>query len=74
MVTQIRSRFWVEAVFGGVATCLGMITLFWRDWIEAIFGVNPDHNNGALEWLVVGFLFATALVLGLFARAEWRSA
>jgi len=53
---------------------LGVVTLFWRDWIEAVFGVDPDHGNGSAEWLAVAGLFVLAGMLGVSARFEWRRA
>jgi len=67
-----RLRFLLEAGFGGAAAALGVLTLFWRDWIEAIFGVDPDHHSGSLEWIVVVVLFIIALSLGGLALADWR--
>ncbi len=51
---------------------VAVLTLVWRDWIETVFGVDPDHGNGSLEWFVVAALavITTALVVG--ARVEWR--
>jgi hypothetical protein len=69
---RLRVRFLLEAGFGGAAAALGVLTLFWRDWIEAIFGVDPDNHSGSLEWLVVAVLLIIAASLGALARADWR--
>ena len=46
----------------------GILTLFWHDWIEAVFGVDPDHGDGSAELWVVGVLIVVALAAGLAAR------
>jgi hypothetical protein len=72
MAKRLRLRFTFEAVFGAGAAALGLLTVFWRDWIEAIFGYDPDQHNGTVEWLIVAGLLVIALVLGVLARADWR--
>jgi hypothetical protein len=72
MVKYVRIRFWLEAIVGGAAAALGLLTLVWHDWIEAIFGVDPDHHNGSVEWLIVAGLLVAALVLAGLARADWQ--
>ncbi len=52
---------------------LAVVTLVWHDWIELVFGVDPDHGSGAVEWLIVALAAAVALAFGVMARAEWRS-
>jgi hypothetical protein len=49
-----------------------LVTVFWRDWIEALTGFDPDHHSGSFEWLIVGALCAGCVLVGFVARAEWR--
>ena len=45
-----------------------------REWIEVVFGVDPDNRTRALEWLIVGALFVVTITLFTLARYEWRRA
>jgi hypothetical protein len=65
---DVRARFWLESGFAVAAGVLGIATVFWRDWIEAVLRVDPDHGNGALEWLIVGTLIAAS---GCLSRGAW---
>lgn len=67
-------RFWAEAVLAGLSAFLFLLTLVWRDWIEGVFGFDPDHHNGSLEWLIVAFMLVAALSFGALARSHWRRA
>jgi hypothetical protein len=67
-----RLRFWLEAGMAGMAGALLVLTLVTREWIEAVFGVDPDQHNGSFEWLIVAVLFSATLALTASARAEWR--
>lgn len=74
MRKTLRRRFWLETGMAIVTCVLFVVTLLYRDWIEVVFGVDPDNRSGALEWLIVGVLFVVTIALFTLARYEWRRA
>ena len=74
MKQPLRLRFWLEAATAAVTGILFVVTLLWENWIELVFGVEPDAGSGALEWLIVAVLLAATLALAGLARREWRRA
>jgi len=74
MRNALRSRFWLETGMAIVTGILFVITLVRRDWIEAIFNIDPDQGNGSLEWLIVGALLVVTIALFALASYEWRRA
>lgn len=71
---QVRARFWIEAALAALTGALFVLTLISRDWIERIFGIEPDEGSGALEWLIVAVLLVVTIAFIAAARAEWRRA
>ena len=67
--THPRARFWFETVLAITSGALGLLTIFWHDWLEA-FGWDPDNGNGVVEWLIAIGLIAIALASALAARHE----
>lgn len=49
-----------------------VVTLAWHDWIETVFGIDPDRGGGWLEWLIVGVLVVATVTFGALARADRR--
>jgi hypothetical protein len=44
-----RTVLWVEAGLSLPFAGTALLTVVWRDWIEGIFGVDPDQHSGSLE-------------------------
>jgi hypothetical protein len=67
-----RIRVVAETAIASSAGVLGVLTIFWHDWVEALTGWDPDHHNGSFEWMIVAVLLIIAAVLATFARRDWR--
>jgi hypothetical protein len=65
-------RFWVKTALTSVTAALFAITLVWPDWIELVFGVDPDHGSGWLELLILVVALGLMLTFSLSARDDWR--
>jgi hypothetical protein len=74
MMNALRWRFWLETGIAIATSILFVITLVRRDWIEIIFGVDPDNHSGTLEWLIVAALLVVTITLFTLASYEWRRA
>lgn len=69
---EVRQRFWIEIGLAVCAALLFVLTLITREWVEIIFGVDPDGGSGALEWALALGVGAVALVSGVIASVEYR--
>jgi len=74
MRKTLRWRFWLETSIAIVSSILFVVTLLQRDWIEIVFGVDPDSRSGTLEWLIIGTLLVVTITLFTLARYEWHRA
>jgi hypothetical protein len=72
MKTELRRRFWVQGALAATSAVLAALTALWRDWIEVVFRVDPDHSSGALEWLTVAAFVTAATLFTVLARSELR--
>ena len=70
----LRRRFWPELSLGLVTALLTVVTLVRRDWIEALFRIDPDQGSGSLEWLLIAGLAVVTVALFSLATYEWRRA
>jgi hypothetical protein len=70
----LRRRYWFEVALAVLTGILLILTLITREWIEELFGVDPDGGSGALEWaIVIGLLLITVITV-VAALHEWRHA
>jgi hypothetical protein len=67
----VRKRFYAETGLAVLATSLGVLTIWWHDWIEALTGLDADAHNGSAEWLIVAGLFLVAASSAVLARREY---
>lgn len=70
MRATVRARFWIESVFAGSCAFFAVLTWLWRDWIEAVTGLSPDHHHGSFEWKLVSTLCVLCLLAALAAHFE----
>ena len=66
-----RIRFRIEVALAVLTAALALLTLISREWIELLFGVDPDNGSGALEWAIAIALALASVALALVAR--WDS-
>ena len=52
----------VEFALAAVFVLLAILTAVNPQWIEAVFGIDPDGGSGGLEWVTVVAFGALALV------------
>lgn len=72
MTASIRARLWVEGGLAALSGFLAILTLFTRDWVEALTGFDPDNHNGSFEWVIVAMLLLVCILFSIAARADWR--
>jgi len=58
----------IETTLGAVSAVAFIVTLIVPDWIERIFGFEPDGGDGSTEWGLA--IFLALVTLGLFFDAH----
>ncbi len=72
MAPKLEAQFRIEAALAAIGGLLFVLTLVWRDWIEATTGYNPDRHSGSAEWAIVAALLAITITCALLARTHWK--
>lgn len=68
----VRRRFWLECGLAGLSCLLAIGTILLPEWIEILFGVDPDHGNGILEVLITVVTVVASLAFVVASRLEWK--
>jgi hypothetical protein len=69
---DVRTRFWLEAALATISGLLAVATIVWPDWVELIFGIEPDAGSGSFEVAVTLIAIAATILFVLSAGMEWR--
>lgn len=69
---QPGRRFWFEVIGACVTLILLVLSLISKEWIEIVFGVDPDNGSGSLEVALPLVCALATLLLGVLANRDWR--
>ena len=62
----------IETTVAILTGALGIITIFWHDWIEILTGWDPDHHSGSVEAGLIVALLAVSVTCAVLARRTYR--
>ncbi len=74
MRRRVRGVFWVELLAATASVMFFLLEIFSREWIERLFGIDPDGGNGSVEWLLASGSLLGTVMLAILARREWSRA
>ena len=66
----LRAR--IEVVLAAILGMATILTAVWPDWIEGLFGFDPDGGNGTTEWWIVVVLAVATIAVAALARRDLR--
>jgi hypothetical protein len=69
---KARKRLRFEIGLAIISGLLFLITLVSNEWIEIVFGVDPDGGDGSLEWLITLSTAIIAIIAIILVRSDWR--
>jgi hypothetical protein len=72
MQRHLSARLWVELALAVISALLTVLTVAWPDWIEGLFGVNPDAGSGSSEWGITLAFFVATVALAALTGRTWR--
>jgi hypothetical protein len=67
-----RLRFRLSAVLTVVLAGATVLTAIVPDWLEEVFGVDPDGHSGAVEWALVLVLVVLTVAAAATTAVQWR--
>jgi hypothetical protein len=73
MGRSLRIRIAVECFLAVISSAALVLSFATPQWIEEAFGIRPDANTGATEWMMaLGLLLSTAFLM-LRVRLDRRA-
>jgi hypothetical protein len=69
----MKARAWLATGMSLISAVLVVVTLVVPDWIEEVFGLDPDAGNGSAEILITLGLVALTVVSGFGTIVAWRT-
>jgi hypothetical protein len=73
MSVEARRSF-TEAGVAATLSLLAVLTAFHPNWIELVFGIDPDSGSGLIEWALVLVPALIAIACAAVAYRKWNSA
>lgn len=67
-----RARRSAEVVVAVLSTVLFVTTVVVPDWIEVVFGIDPDRSSGTVEILISAASLTATIGFAGLARQEHR--
>lgn len=68
----LRAR--IEIVLSALLGTATIVTAVWPEWIEGMFGFDPDGGNGSTEWWIVAIVAVITIIASVLARRDLRIA
>ena len=66
------SRVMVESLLAALSAAALVLTASWPQWIERLFGLEPDGGSGETEWGLALALAALTIVFIARAGRAWQ--
>jgi hypothetical protein len=70
---SLRRRYWIELSLSSVCAVAALLTILIPNWLEVVFGVDPDEHGGAVEVVMTVWLFLATAAFIRAARLERRA-
>jgi hypothetical protein len=64
--------FWIELALAGLSASLCLLTMLSPEWIEELFGFDPDRGTGSFEWELVALSGFLTVLFALLAGRQWH--
>lgn len=72
MKRHLPVRFWAEVTLACISAVCLALTAAWPQWIEDVFGLEPDGGDGSTEWGWALALCVATIVCIASARRTWK--